>query len=347
MPLTYQWKWNGIDIPGETKPLLALSRVEFEDAGSYSVVVSKYTASVESAAAALVVADPPVFIRQPLGQTALEGANVMFSASAVGTRILRYQWQKDGVDMPGQVWANLSLVNVKPSDGGTYTVVVRNILGAVTSQPATLAVDAGYAAPSNDLFAQRIALLGSQASGFGTNRRSTREAGEPDHAGKQGGRSVWWSWTADQSGTLTIDTFESDFDTLLAVYTGDTPASLQLVGANDDANGLRGSLVSFVAVAGKTYQIAVDGYLGAEGKVAITVNRPTLARLTVLGLNTSSGLSLSLTGQPGVVYWLQSSTNLRDWTNEVQITALTVPVVVTDPSVTSHSFKYYRAVVAE
>ena len=73
---------------------------------------------------------------------------------------------------------------------------------------------------TNDDFANRITITGSSATVIGTNVGATKQAGEPNHAGNTGGKSVWYTWTAPTTGTATIDTLGSSFDTLLAIYTG-------------------------------------------------------------------------------------------------------------------------------
>ena len=58
-----------------------------------------------------------------------------------------------------------------------------------------------------------------------------------------------------------MDTFGSGFDTVMAVYTGTILSNLVVVASNDDASdSTLQSQVSFNAVAGTVYQIAVDGY---------------------------------------------------------------------------------------
>ena len=76
--------------------------------------------------------------------------------------------------------------------------------------------------------------------------------------------AIWWQWTAPASGTVEVNTFGSDFDTVLGVYTGSSLADLTAVdgGTSDDANGSQ-SQVLFSAVAGTTYFIDVDGYAGS------------------------------------------------------------------------------------
>src|SRR4030095_9181444 len=98
------------------------------------------------------------------------------------------------------------------------------------------------------------------------------EFGEPDHAGNSGGASIWFSWQAPTHGTMTFSTLDSDFDTLLGVYTGNSVSALSFVAGNDDALGTFQSSVRFAAAAGTTYKIAVDGYDGEEGSVGLTWN---------------------------------------------------------------------------
>jgi hypothetical protein len=125
---------------------------------------------------------------------------------------------------------------------------------------AILASAATAVAQSNDSFSNRTRLTGAEVSVTGSNSGATKEAGEPTHAENAGGSSVWWSWTAPASGNVTISTAGSSVDTLLAVYTGGTLNDLTLVAQNDDAGGGSTSAVTFAAVEGATYAIAVDGY---------------------------------------------------------------------------------------
>src|SRR5436190_5408167 len=77
-------------------------------------------------------------------------------------------------------------------------------------------------APVNDNFINATVLAGSTNLVTVTNTDATIEAGEPTHANASGGKSVWWSWQAPVTGSVAISTAGSSFDTLLAVYTGET-----------------------------------------------------------------------------------------------------------------------------
>jgi thiol-disulfide isomerase/thioredoxin len=129
------------------------------------------------------------------------------------------------------------------------------------------------AQPTNDMFANRITITGTNTVVTGSNVSATSEPGEPYHADETGGASVWWSWTAPSAGTVTISTAFSTFDTLLAVYTGSSVSNLTPIASDDDDPDSYAltSKVIFDAVPGQTYQIAVDGYRGDSGNVALSL----------------------------------------------------------------------------
>jgi pre-peptidase len=131
------------------------------------------------------------------------------------------------------------------------------------------------AAPANDNFANATAISGLPARATGSNVDATIEPGEPDHAHTNSGEtSVWYRWTAPAGGKVRIDTCGSDFDTLLAVYTGAGVAALTEVASNDDACGdEEQSRVTFTAVAGRVYHIAVDGLAGDAGDIVLVLRK--------------------------------------------------------------------------
>jgi len=124
--------------------------------------------------------------------------------------------------------------------------------------------------PANDSFAQRILITSVPALLTGSNENATTEPGEPDIFGV-GGSSVWWSWTAPQSGVADVTTAGSDFDTLLGVYRGASVGTLTTVGVNDDIPGAYTSAVLFNATAGTTYHFLVDGYLASQGVIQLNL----------------------------------------------------------------------------
>src|SRR5580765_7087216 len=133
--------------------------------------------------------------------------------------------------------------------------------GTMASQAAALI--------NNDL-SGALPLSGFNILAKGTNTAATKEPGEPDHAGNAGGKSLWWRWTPSVSQTVFIDTVNSTFPTLLAVYTGTVVSNLTLVASNPDGADLLNRL-SFQAQAGTPYRIAVDGRDGASGVIFLNI----------------------------------------------------------------------------
>ena len=173
-------------------------------------------------------------------------------------------------------FTDTSSPNSKLYSGTSSQVAVGNISGTCSStMSATISTTGTTQGPANDAFANAEALSGTTDTTNGTNNDATKESGEPNHAGNSGGKSVWYKWTAPGNGTVSIDTTGSAFDTTLGVYTGSTVSTLAQVANNDDnSNGARTSLVSFAAIAGTTYRIAVDGYNSGSGAASgsITLN---------------------------------------------------------------------------
>lgn len=139
-PFNFRWQKNGGDIAGANSDTLSLSNVQDADAATYTVVVSNAAGSATSVGAALTVITPPSISLQPEPQTVNAGATANFFVSANGTAPLGYRWRKDGNDIPGATSSSLAVANAQDGDAGTYTVVVFNAAGSVTSDGVALAV---------------------------------------------------------------------------------------------------------------------------------------------------------------------------------------------------------------
>jgi hypothetical protein len=142
-PLAYQWqRLSGIwrDLAGFTEPNLILSNVQDRNAGDYRVVITNVDGAITSDVAQLAVLVPPrITPTISLQNWALEtGTDSSFVVAASGTEPLSFQWRLDGRDLVGETQNTLTLANLQPEDGGDYTVVVTNVAGAVTSEPARL-----------------------------------------------------------------------------------------------------------------------------------------------------------------------------------------------------------------
>ena len=211
------------------------------------------------------VRTPPVLETQPIGTNLNAGGNVTLCALASGTAPIYYQWRLNGVNLPGETNACLTISNAQTLNNGNYRVVVFNALGGSLSTPARVQVAVPGAIAAGDNFVDRVALSGVTGQTAGGNHNATREPGEPDHAHKPGGKSVWYTWTPTITGIATVGTSGSDFDTLLGVYRGTNVSNLIEVGSDDDRGGFFASGLRFNAIKNKSYHFAIDGYGGDEG----------------------------------------------------------------------------------
>ncbi|MGN6476038.1 MAG: hypothetical protein ACTHKV_02345, partial [Flavipsychrobacter sp.] len=127
---TYQWKRNGIDIPGATSSTYAPNT-----GGDYSVTITGVGSqqSTSIPVTVTIVAPPMALITANGALTFCTGNNLQLAASGGGTA---YQWQLNGSDIPGATDPTY-----KVSGAGTYTVKVSNI-GCTTQSTATV-VNAG------------------------------------------------------------------------------------------------------------------------------------------------------------------------------------------------------------
>ena len=142
LPFSYQWRFNGTNLPGATNATLTIPTVVPASAGGYSVLVGDALGIAASASATLTVdtSSTPFIVTPPLSQTVQQGTAVLFNAGAVGASPLSYQWRKNGTNLAGQNLSFLALGSTTTNDNGNYTVVVTNVFGAVTSAPALLTV---------------------------------------------------------------------------------------------------------------------------------------------------------------------------------------------------------------
>jgi len=86
------------------------------------------------------VLSSPAITSAPQGQTVLAGSNAVFTVGATGSAPLRYFWFFSNSALPDATNSVLNLSNVTTSHAGSYSVIVSNFAGSVTSAPAVLRV---------------------------------------------------------------------------------------------------------------------------------------------------------------------------------------------------------------
>ena len=91
--------------------------------------------------------DGPRIAGQPQSLMVKAGDPAMFAVTGVmggGGPGVRYQWRRDGIDIPGATQDHLVLGPTSSADDGArYSVVVTTPAGSTVSRPGVLAVSAG------------------------------------------------------------------------------------------------------------------------------------------------------------------------------------------------------------
>ncbi|RHW24451.1 hypothetical protein D0Z08_24335 [Nocardioides immobilis] len=167
-------------------------------------------------------------------------------------------------------------------------------------------LDAATGLVNNNDFANAETLPAGGFNDFDFNVCSDAEPGEPGPFSIDNG--VWWNWTPSTTGLATISTedgggFATTFDTTLTVYTGNTLGTLQVVDFDDDSGtGLR-SLVTFLANAGTTYRIKVDGFGAATGLLNLhtEINPATCGGITPTIFGTAGADTITGTAGADVI----------------------------------------------
>ena len=152
-PLSYQWRKNNVAISVATSSSYTTLATTTLDSGStFVVVVSNAAGTVTSATATLTVNAAPVapsITTQPASQTVTAGQTATFTVAATSTAPLNYQWQRNAVAISGATSSTYTTPATTSSDSGAqFTVLVSNAIGSITSNPATLTVNAATVAPS-------------------------------------------------------------------------------------------------------------------------------------------------------------------------------------------------------
>lgn len=256
----------------------------------------------------------------PLGGNFPLGSKVSLAVDATGTPPLQYQWRRNGQTLEGRTNKILILDPFQLRDAGSYSVSVNDATAHLITPPVKVSPNA-EALPFADSFNQRGLIRSTAGFGIGTNSFATREPNEPLHASRRGGKSIWITYRPPGSGTLTLSTAGSSFDTLLGVYTGDRLDRLTWLGANDDAAAGFTSELKLPVDAGTDYAIAVDGRFGADGDVVLawelvveSRELPRILRQPVsltAGLGSDVAFNVTVSGSARVL-WLKDGQPLTD-----------------------------------
>jgi hypothetical protein len=139
-PTFYWYDNNNSLIQASSSPNLALSNLQLANAGTYTVTASNAASAVSSNFTLSVIVTPAIS-GQPTNLLLNLGDPASFSVTASGIPDPIFRWYKNGTNIAGATGTNYSIASVAYTDIATYTVVVSNAAGAVTSSGAVLAIN--------------------------------------------------------------------------------------------------------------------------------------------------------------------------------------------------------------
>jgi hypothetical protein len=136
---SYQWAFNGTNLPGATSSTLTITNVLLPDMGDYAVLVGNGYSSQLSATATLRMS--PSITSPFIGATTIWGRSAVLSVGAIGSGELGYQWYQDGLAVNGATNATLNFPSIQFTNGGIYSVVVSSPFGMITNVAAQVVVN--------------------------------------------------------------------------------------------------------------------------------------------------------------------------------------------------------------
>jgi hypothetical protein len=117
------------------------------------------------------------------------------------------------------------------------------------------------------------------------------------------------------------------------------------VASNNDFGGGPASQVTFNAVAGTAYQIAVDGLLQEAGQIRLTLTQavaPPSPRLEPLPYTGDGSFQFTFLGQANANYFIEGTTNLINWLPITNVVNSPGPVHISDPEASLVPLRFYR-----
>ncbi|MGZ2371940.1 T9SS type B sorting domain-containing protein, partial [Ancylomarina sp. YFZ004] len=118
--LVYQWQKDDVEMPDANSTELRFENLRTSDAGTYKCVVSSSCGiALESPEMKLVVIPQLKILSESPGMEICDGGNAQFLVEIEGTNEV-YQWQKDGIVIPGEKAPQLMIDPASLEEEGYY-----------------------------------------------------------------------------------------------------------------------------------------------------------------------------------------------------------------------------------
>lgn len=204
-PLRYQWRTNGIAIPGATNSSYYIPNVQTNHYSIYTVLVTDDFGFVLSSPASLVITIKPTitFGAIPAVPVLFVGENVTLTVGAIGTVPLAYRWRSNNIffrtNFPVFDPSNsVTLTNLQLGQAGQYQAVLTNVatngfnIGSTNAYITVMQrLTNGFARPgSNYMFS------------FTNCTRGPRNANEYTNQNFYGSFMLRWQWWFNETNLL-------------------------------------------------------------------------------------------------------------------------------------------------
>lgn len=173
--------------------------------------------------------------------------------------------------------ATLSCANTFGGAGSTSISEITNFL-----ESATCLSSEGFAPPNDRC--DHATLVTTSGTYIGTNVGASNDGGTFACGTPGAGvRDVYWTFTPDASGPVSVSTCGTSFDTIMSVHSGCPATPANAVNCNDDCLFGVGapcpftiqSCFTFNGVAGQTYYARASGFVAANvGQITFNITLP-------------------------------------------------------------------------
>lgn len=191
-PLTYQWRFNGINVSGATNSAFTVTNVQSANTGAYTVIVSNSSGAITSPPATLWLATPPDFL---WARQATNGVAPNYSAVSGARHV--------AADNSGNVFVAGTFYGAPPPSIDFGGVALTNVLGG----SSTAAFVCRYDRFGNLGWAR---LAATNSSGNWPLRLATDGTGNVYFAGRFSGGATFGTNTLVSSGPA--DVFLAKYD---------------------------------------------------------------------------------------------------------------------------------------
>jgi hypothetical protein len=282
-------------------------------------------------------ATAPAITTQPKNQTVIAGETATFSVIAAGTGPLSYQWQKGSATITGATSASYTTPVTSTADSGSqFTVVVSNSDGSITSNAATLTVNAAPTVPSiiqqpsnQTVNAGQTATFSVMAVGVGTLSYQWQKGTSPINGATSAGYTTPPTTTADNGAQFSVVVSNANGKVTsnaatLTVSTSTPPSTLDVLtyhndiartGQNLSETALTTSNVTS-ATFGKLGFYSVDGLVDAQPLYASTVAIPGNGTHNILIIATEHDSVYAFDADSGASLWQVSMLEAGETTSD-------------------------------